>query len=351
MQREYGAAVFIARLQPPHKAHVECIERALDKADLVVVVCGSDRSSPTTRNPWTVAERQEMIERCFGYEAKKRLRFVPVRDLPYRDTHWVAAVHQKVTEVLAKEKYGRGDRPIVLVGHKKDHSSFYLGMFPQWDFCELGLMHDGLNATQLRTIFFQEGRIPPKDWKDREWHYDVHSGVRDFMEDFRKSDMYGKLRESAEFEREYRMRWADSPFPPVFVTTDAVVIKSGHVLLIRRGFNPGKGLVALPGGFLEKTLWLEDNVIKELKEETRIDVSVKELRASIRDHKVFDFPDRDPRGRTITHAFHIKLVDSGVLPHVKGDSDAIGAFWCPLGDLHHMEQEFFADHLDMIESF
>lgn len=336
-------AVFIARLQPPHRAHIQCLERALEKAEQVVIVLGSDRTARNLRNPWTAHDREQMVRRCFDYETGQRLHFVAVRDQPYNDTHWMADVHQKVRVIT-------GDADVALVGHVKDRTSFYLDFFPQWTFLDLGLMHD-LNATDIREQFFEEGKVPPRSWKDRNWRHAVHDGVRDFMDEFRASDAFDALLDQWRYVTEYKKRWAGAPFPPTFVTTDAVVVKSGHVLLIRRGGNPGMGLLALPGGFVDQDRTLEDCMLRELKEETRIRIDIRDLRQHIRGSQVFAHPERSMRGRTITHAFHIKLPDGGVLPDVRADSDAKGAFWMPLGDLHLHEHEFFEDHLDIVEHF
>jgi cytidyltransferase-like protein len=74
----------------------------------------------------------------------------------------------------------------------------------------------------------------------------------------------------------YRQAWAAAPYPPVFVTVDALLRcrvphedqQRDHILLIRRGHAPGQGLWALPGGFLEPrdTLW--QSCLRELREET-----------------------------------------------------------------------------------
>ncbi|MGI8786727.1 MAG: NUDIX domain-containing protein [Pyrinomonadaceae bacterium] len=143
------------------------------------------------------------------------------------------------------------------------------------------------------------------------------------------------------------------PFAPVFVTTDAVVVQSGHVLVIRRGFPPGKGLLALPGGFLAPDSTLEDNAIRELKEETNIKVPAQVLRGSIKNSHAFDYPERSQRGRTVTFAYHIELEPSlkDGLPHVKGGDDAAKAFWLPLSALGEKEDEFFEDHLHIIKFF
>jgi bifunctional NMN adenylyltransferase/nudix hydrolase len=65
---------------------------------------------------------------------------------------------------------------------------------------------------------------------------------------------------------------------------------------------------------------------------------------------VFDHPERSLRGRTITHAYHIKLKD-GKLPEVKQGSDAKGAFWMPLMDVGRCEDKFFEDHAHIISYF
>jgi len=344
MTKEYPFAVFIARIQPPHEAHIQVIERALDKADQLIIVLGSHRTAPNIRNPWTADERAEMVRRCFDYETSSRIRFVAVRDQPYNDTNWMVEVHNEVTSITQGAK-------TIIVGHMKDSSSFYLEFFPQWEFCDLGLLHEGLNATRIREEFFSEGKKTPRGFVNRHWSHAVRPGVRDYMEAFRKLEKFDTLLEQWNYVQEYKKQWASAPYPPTFVTTDAVVVKSGHVLMVRRGFNPGKGLIALPGGFIDQDRSLEDCMIRELKEETRIAIPAKELRTHIRSSRVFDHPERSVRGRTITHAFFIKLPDGGFLPKVKASSDATGAFWMPLGDLHLHENLFFEDHLDIIETF
>jgi bifunctional NMN adenylyltransferase/nudix hydrolase len=119
---------------------------------------------------------------------------------------------------------------------------------------------------------------------------------------------------------------------------------------VKRKFNPGKGLYALPGGFLKQTETLEAGAIRELKEETGIKVHAPILKGHIIESKTFDHPGRSLRGRTITTAFYIKLPD-GELPEVKGSDDAEVATWLPLMDVLGMEKEFFDDHSHIIRYF
>ncbi|MBN6743269.1 NUDIX domain-containing protein, partial [Acidithiobacillus sp. MC6.1] len=88
------------------------------------------------------------------------------------------------------------------------------------------------------------------------------------------------------FLKNYHQQFASYPYPPVFVTVDAVVIHSGHILLVERKAEPGKGLLALPGGFLDQRERIEDGMLRELKEETNIKVPVPVLRGSIRASRV-----------------------------------------------------------------
>jgi len=134
------------------------------------------------------------------------------------------------------------------------------------------------------------------------------------------------------------------------VTADAVVIQSGHILMIKRRSEPGKGLWALPGGFLNANTdkSVKDAAVRELKEETGIKVPTPVLYGSIHDEKVFDAISRSARGRTITHAFKFVLPD-GPLPKVKGMDDAEKASWIPIGELD--SSTCFEDHYELITHF
>lgn len=57
----------------------------------------------------------------------------------------------------------------------------------------------------------------------------------------------------------------------------AVVVHDGQLLLVRRGRPPAAGLWSVPGGRVEPGETLADAVVREVREETGLDVEPREL--------------------------------------------------------------------------
>jgi bifunctional NMN adenylyltransferase/nudix hydrolase len=341
--KKYDYAIVIGRFQPLHLAHQNLIRHSLSLAEKVICILGSARSASDVKNPFTPAMREEIIRACFPGE-EKRLIFRSVRDYPYNDHVWTTEVQNVVGETVETD-----DARIAIVGFFKDKSSYYLNLFPQWSFEEFYCADKKLltlNATLIREKFFTESA----DWREF-----LPAPVATALEVFKQTEIFPNLQKEFEYLQKYRAdtRFVGVPFDPTFITTDAVVVQSGHVLVIRRGHQPGKGLLALPGGFLASGHTLEDNAIKELKEETQIKVAAQVLRGSIKASHVFDYPDRSQRGRTVTFAYFIELEPNlkDGLPRVKGGDDAAKAFWLPLSALGEKEDEFFEDHIHIVRFF
>ena len=346
MNKKYDYAIVIGRFQPFHLAHQDLIQHSLHLAEKVIIILGSARSAPDVKNPFTPAMREEIVRACFPND-EKRLIFRAVRDYPYNDHVWTAEVQNIVNQIVEDDE--KEHEKIAIVGFFKDKSSYYLNLFPQWQFEEFYCADKkllSLNATQIREKYFAD---------DEDWRELVPKTVQQYLEIFKTTEFYPNLKSEFEYIQKYRedTRFVGVPYKPVFLTTDIVVVQSGHILVIRRGFQPGKGLLALPGGFLAENMTLEDSAIKELKEETQIKVPAPVLRGSIKTSHVFDYPERSQRGRTVTFAYYIELEPSlkDGLPKVKGGDDAKKAFWLPLSALGEKEDEFFEDHIHIVRFF
>ncbi|MBA4045315.1 MAG: ADP-ribose pyrophosphatase, partial [Erythrobacter sp.] len=179
----------------------------------------------------------------------------------------------------------------------------------------------------------------------------LSAGVAEFLREFMLGDTFKMLLEEAEYLAAYQAQWGKGPF----VTADAVVVQSGHILLVERGQTPGKGLLALPGGFVNPAERIRDAAIRELREETAISdgkgqIPPAMLASFIEDARtrVFDAPSRSLRGRIITHAFLFRLPERRKLFSVKGGDDAAHARWYRFGDLS--PEMLFEDHWAIIEA-
>lgn len=359
MKYQYG--IVVGRFQPYHNAHHELVKHTLSLVDTAIIVLGSARKSPDVKNPFTPLRRERMIRSCFPDKIQDRLVFKAVRDYPYNENYWIAEVQNAVQSVIEQDPSvvvaedelehaaNFGKIKVALVGFMKDASSYYLKNFPQWkyeEYFQRSAESKILHGTDIREMFFRE---------DPSWESLVPETVRHQMDEFHLSNDYTALKKEFDYIQNYKKntKFVGVPYEPQFITTDAVVTCMGHILVIKRGFQPGKGLIGLPGGFLQPDLGVEDNMLKELKEETRLHLDNSILRGSIKSSKVFDYPYRSLRGRTVTHAFHIELqpsLEKG-LPMVRGGDDAAKAYWMPISELGAKEEEFFEDHIHIIRHF
>jgi bifunctional NMN adenylyltransferase/nudix hydrolase len=332
MNKKYKLAVFIGRFQIPHYGHFSIIDQALNIADKVLIIIGSHNSPRSIRNPFLSDDRKEMILSYYHhrYSDYPRLNFRYITDSMYNDSMWVKDIQDAVSF------YAYDDEKVTLIGHSKDSSSYYLSLFPQWDSSNVE-NYQNLNSTDIREQYFTSGSVSSDV---------VPLSVIDLLEDFSRTEDYQRIKDEYQFIKRYKESWKAAPYPPIFVTVDACVVQSGHILLVKRGQMPGKGLWALPGGFLNQNELIEDAVIRELREETKIKVPDPVLRGSIKTSKVFDDPNRSMRGRTITHGFLIHLKPDTKLPKVKGSDDAEKSKWVPLHEINRAD--FFEDHYDII---
>lgn len=163
--------------------------------------------------------------------------------------------------------------------------------------------------------------------------------------------------EDSQFYADYAKQRGPGPF----LTADALVSASdGMLLLIERGKAPGKGKLALPGGFVGLQETFFQACVRELIEETGLSgytaqgatpLTEADLERVLVKSQVFDDPKRSRRGRVVTNAFLFELM----MPHtdlfVEAADDAGSVGWFPFASLESMKDRFFEDHWKIIKHF
>jgi bifunctional NMN adenylyltransferase/nudix hydrolase len=337
---KYEWAVCIGRFQLFHQAQLALIEEALRLAPRCAVLIGSAFQARSPRNPFTWQERAETIRLALPEADRDRVVIAPIRDA-WDEQRWVAAVQAAMAQITGSDR-----TRVVLVGHRKDPTGEYLNEFPGWALHDVGRQGE-IHGKALRAALYAG---PTLESSLAAMNGQVPAATQDFLRAWGQLPFLPRLREEwAELAEEHE-KWADSPYPPVFVTVDAVVRIGDEVLLIRRGRAPGKDLLALPGGFIEQRETAYQSAVRELEEETGFRLLPSDMEHACQAMRVFDHPDRSQRGRVITHAFYFDF-GARLRPEIAGSDDAAEARWVPIADLPSLEEQFHDDHFHILDSF
>jgi bifunctional NMN adenylyltransferase/nudix hydrolase len=350
---EFHYGVFIGRFQPLHIGHQHIIDKALEQVETLIILVGSADSSRSIRNPFTFEERVHFLQTVYRYEIESgRILIAPISDNPNDDAVWAQSVRDTVHGIVLNhgnggrvQLHGTNDFRIALAGYAKDGSSYYLKMFPSWGSIDIPTQYSTFNSTEIRLDYFRRRpQLPLRICAD---------AILDILEMFWLTPQFSDLVEENEYLAKYREQWKGSPFPPFFVTADALVRHKGKVLLITRDRAPGRGLIALPGGFVGEHETIRRAVMRELLEETGIcyrgdPLKESDLEEMITGHGVYDAPGRSLRGRVITHLTEFTMPDTAPSFDVVGGDDAREAGWFDFDQLK--PSMFFEDHYWIIKS-
>lgn len=339
--------VFIGRFQPFHVGHCNVVKKASEISKNVLILVGSSYRARSWKNPFKFSERKDFIEQsCKDIDAN--IGILPLVDTLYNDRTWANNVRAAVNLYLRNNKIDKDNAEIIITGYKKDNSSAYLKWFPEWDWNPVtGKMHENkvINSKDFREdlffgkVIFSEKYGVEETRNALQWIYDNPKEV-------------SFIREEANFCKKYKenTQKAEETFgyPIPINTADAVVVQSGHILLVKRGVSPGKGLYALPGGHINKDETSFSASIRELYEECRLDMPKGAMKGRLRARKIFDHPERSERGWVRTEAFLFELEDRKELEKVKAGDDAAYAMWVPITEI--TPDDMFEDHFDIIQT-
>ena len=120
-----------------------------------------------------------------------------------------------------------------------------------------------------------------------------------------------------------------------------MVIDGERVLLVRRGGAPLAGEWSLPGGRLELGELVEQAVVREVREETGLEVVPVRLLGT------YDLIDRDEAGRIRYHYVLVNWICSVGGGDLRAGDDATAVCWAERGDLARYALAGFT--LDAIE--
>ena len=323
-------AVIIGSFQPFHNGHVDLVKEALKNNDRVTIIVLDEKCS--VHSPWSPVEVWNMITLSLTDDID-RIDVSFVENLKYDDHRFyidlINEIKQVKNPVLWTSDYGNIEYNLVL-----------RTKIPVYKYAIVS--DKAIKSSQIRKDFVSGS---PELINDK-----VHPEVFNYLIQNRNDNAikFIDLYNDHHFSESYKS--TVSKYDPVFMTADAVVTRAdGKVLLVTRGKNPGMNKLALPGGFLDKNERLENAAIRELIEETKINIPNYVLRKKIISNKVFDDPKRSLRGRVITNAFHFDLSDYSNMITVEGADDAKKADWYDLRDLNG--EVMFEDHYAILMHF
>lgn len=125
---------------------------------------------------------------------------------------------------------------------------------------------------------------------------------------------------------------------------EVLVIREGRVLLVQRAIDPGKGKWDVPGGFLEADEHPEAGAIRELKEETGLDITITGLLGIYLDRYGYG----DPGGGETTLNLCYLATATGE-PHAADDAAAVG--WFAPGELPGPAELEFAHQVAVFDDW
>lgn len=192
----------VARMQPPHRGHMNLINLARSDCDTAIVAFGSTQHSRVVRHPFTFEQRVEMIKAVFGNTIKP-LPLVDI-DSNVNTDDWVDYVLDKVRKLNLPE-------PTDFYTGSVQDAKWYVSRFAQLTdpMTEVGFTRTYQSPTGKRLHIMDRAlfKLPPAEEirslierRDAEWKNYVPARLTEYVEwnyppDLRTALMLPKLPE------------------------------------------------------------------------------------------------------------------------------------------------------------
>lgn len=154
---ETKVGVFLARMQPVHKAHLQMVELACEECDRVVVILGSENKVDMLRNPFDITLRKAMLEASLPKEYRTKVEVYEIPDWSMESREddckiWGRYFYYNVVSRIGQKRFKLyySDGIEYLDKWFKDTE---VEQYIEYRLCDRSTMFDGLSATKIRNAF------------------------------------------------------------------------------------------------------------------------------------------------------------------------------------------------------
>ena len=346
-------AVILGNFAPLHNDHIKLFEYCKHNFDNVLVLIPGYNKRNTLKNPFDFGIKQKWIQ-SINSQMNVQMSVIPINDYMYNDVKWIIQI-KTITELLYK-----GSSEFTFLHTNPSKTDKYKKLFSSipnvlnWKVslfnCEKNIISSDIRKS-IFEIYNKSATISQSDIVEQNIINKVPKIVCEDIKNYINSDNFCNLMEEKLYFENEDKKFKNYPYKDTlkFNCSDAVVVCNNHILLIQRKNNPGKNVWALPGGFVNRDETYKQAAIRELYEETHIQILKSRLEEYYVDNFILDNPKRNIGIPKISNAFYFQIPFENGLPNVNPLDDALNVKWIPLSKISSMK--LFDDHSDIIDYF